>query len=231
MRLVASLLTTPTSTIFRAVSGLWCVLPLLSPPLHHSCLSFLVDSSIFNSAEFQQIQLYPLRLATQASLALLSCSYWPFILRFWRPWIGDILGLKVCVPLEVVLIDSCRSNDPVPPFKPPASSGVVFLPAGTLPPGLVTDILGYLQNEIVRFLHFWMRLIISFPTTPTSTIFHARVFGHLVRTSSVVTSSTSLLSVFSSGWLHLQLSREHPKVSPHSLSVATQGYGIPAFPP
>ena len=101
---------------------------------------------------------------------------------------------------------------------------VVFLPAGTLPPGLVTDILGYLQNEIVRFLHCWMRLIVSFPTTPTSTIFHARVFGHLVRTSSVVTSSTSLLSVFSSGWLRLQLSREHPKVSPYSLSVAMQGY-------
>ena len=84
---------------------------------------------------------------------------------------------------------------------------VVFLPAGTLPPGLVTDILGYLQNEIVRFLHCWMRLIISFPTIPTSTIFHARVFGHLVHTSSVVTSSTSLLFVFSSRWLHLRLCR------------------------
>ena len=108
---------------------------------------------------------------------------------------------------------------------------VVFLPAGTLPPGLVTDILGYLQNEIVRFLHCWMHLIVSFPMTPTLTIFHARVFRRLVRTSSVVTSSTSLLSVFSSGWLRLQLSREHPKVSPHSLSVATQGYGIPTLPP
>ena len=53
----------------------------------------------------------------------------------------------------------------------------------------------------------------------------------LVRTSSVVTSSTSLLSVFSSRWLRLQLSKERPKVSPHSLSVATQGYGIPTFPP
>ena len=123
MRLVASLLTTPTSTIFHAVFGLWCVLPSLSPPLHHSCLSFPVDGSIFDSAEFQQVHLYPLRLATQASFALPSCSYWSLILRFWRPWIEDILGLKVCVPLEVVLIDSCRSNDPVPPFKPPASSG------------------------------------------------------------------------------------------------------------
>ena len=77
MRLVAFLLTTPTSTIFRAVSGLWCVLPLLSPPLHHSCLSFPVDGSIFDSAEFQQVHLYPLRLATQASFALPSCSHWP----------------------------------------------------------------------------------------------------------------------------------------------------------
>ena len=46
---------------------------------------------------------------------------------------------------------------------------VVFLPAGTLPPGLVTDILGYLQNEIVQFLHCWMHLIVSLPTTPTLT--------------------------------------------------------------
>ena len=123
MRLVALLLTTPTSTIFRAVSGLWCVLPLLSPPLHHSCLSCPVDGSIFDSAEFQQVHLYPLRLATQASFALPSCSYWPLLFRFWRPWIGDILRLKVCVSLEAVLIDSCRSNDPVPPSKPPALSG------------------------------------------------------------------------------------------------------------
>ena len=119
-----------------------------------------------------------------------------------------------------------RPGDPRPPYR-----HLLIGSTGTLPPGLVTDIPGYLQNEIVRFLHCWMRLIVSFPTTPTSTIFHARVFGHLVRTSSVVTSSTSLLSVFSSRWLRLQLSREHPKVSPYSLSVATQGYGIPAFPP
>ena len=77
MRLIVSFPTTPTSTIFRAVFGLWCVLPLLSPPLHHSCLSFPVDGSIFDSAELQQVHLYPLRLATQASFALPSCSHWP----------------------------------------------------------------------------------------------------------------------------------------------------------
>ena len=40
------------------------------------------------------------------------------LVRFWRVWVGDIFRLKVCIPLEVVPIDSCHLNDPIPPHKP-----------------------------------------------------------------------------------------------------------------
>ena len=97
---------------------IWCVLPLLSPPLHHSYLSFSVDGSIFNSPE-----------STPKSPPFSECRYtrvWhpcfstitgPLV-RFWRVWVGDIFGLKVSIPLEVVPIDSCHLNDPIPPHKP-----------------------------------------------------------------------------------------------------------------
>ena len=45
------------------------------------------------------------------------------LVRFWRVWVGDIFALKVCIPLEVVPIDSCHLNHPIPPQESPALSG------------------------------------------------------------------------------------------------------------
>ena len=78
---------------------------------------------------------------------------------------------------------------------------VLFLPAGTLPPGLVTDIPGYLQKETVTLVpsDAPRRLLPNDPNTD-----HILCdLQSLVRTSSIVTSSTLLLSVFSSARLCL----------------------------
>ena len=123
---------------------IWCVLPLLSPPLHHSYLSFPVDGSVFNSPE-----------STPKSPPFSECCYtrvWhpcfstitgPLV-RFWRVWVGDIFGLKVCIPLEVVPIDFCRLNDSIPPHKPAS-----WLSHHNWPLGPLLEVLGrrYLQIE------------------------------------------------------------------------------------
>ena len=70
------------------------------------------------------------------------------LVRFWRVWVGDIFGLKVSIPLEVVPIDSCHLNDPIPPHKP------CFFT---------------LTGPLVRFWRFWVgdifRLRVCIPPT------------------------------------------------------------------
>ena len=66
------------------------------------------------------------------------------LVRFWRVWEGDIFGLKVCIPLQVVTIVSCRLND----YKSPHQSA--SLPSHhNRPPGPLLEGLGrgYLQIE------------------------------------------------------------------------------------
>ena len=57
---------------------------------------------------------------------------------------GDIFGLKVCIPLEVLLIDSCRLNDSIPPHKPASWLSHRYWPLGLLLEGLGK---GYLRIE------------------------------------------------------------------------------------
>ena len=57
------------------------------------------------------------------------------LVRFWRVWVRDIFGLKVCIPPEVVPIDSCCLNDPIPPQL----CRVISLPVDSLCPSQVTD--------------------------------------------------------------------------------------------
>ena len=77
----------------------------------------------------------------------------------------------------------------------------VSLPADALRRGLVTDIPGYLQKETVTLVpsDAPRRLLPNDPNTD-----HILCdLQSLVRTSSIVTSSTLLLSVFSSAQLRL----------------------------
>ena len=92
MRLVASLLTTPTLTIFRVVSGLWCVLPLLSLPLHYFYLSFPVHGSAFDSPEHQKASPYSLRATTEPLFTLLSWYYSP-LASLWEGLDGGYLWI------------------------------------------------------------------------------------------------------------------------------------------
>ena len=97
---------------------IWCVLPLLSPPLHHSYLSFqwMALSSTLQRAP-QSLPSFSECCYTRVWHPCFSTITGPLV-RFWRVWVGDIFRLKVCIPLEVVPIDSCRLNDPIPPHKP-----------------------------------------------------------------------------------------------------------------
>ena len=91
----------PTLTIFRVIFSLWCVLPLLSLPLHYFYLSFPVHGSAFDSPEHQKASLYSQRDATQALFTLLSCYYWP-LAPLWGGldggylWIGGMYSSRHC---------------------------------------------------------------------------------------------------------------------------------------
>ena len=70
------------------------------------------------------------------------------LVRFWRVWVGDIFGLKVCIPLEVVPIDSCCLNGPIAPHK-----SASWFSHRNWPLGPLLEVLGkgYLRIEGVYF--------------------------------------------------------------------------------
>ena len=80
----------PTLTTFCVIFSLWCVLPLLSLPLHYFYLSFPVHGYAFNSPEHQKPSLYSLRAATEALFTLLSGYYSP-LASLWEGLDGGYL--------------------------------------------------------------------------------------------------------------------------------------------
>ena len=119
MRLIVPFQMTPTLTIFHArdfghlVRTSCCHLLYITP----ICLfQWMAPSSTLQRAP-QSLPSFSECHYTRLWHPCFSTITGPLV-RFWRVWVGDIFGLKVSIPLEVVPIDSCHLNDPIPLHTP-----------------------------------------------------------------------------------------------------------------
>ena len=149
VRLIVSFPMTPTLTESLVF---WCVLPLLSPPLHHSYLSFPVDGSVFNSPESTPKSPRILSvLLCKAMASLLFHHNWP---------LGSLLeGLG----REYLRIEGMYSSRRCthrflslkPPYTTPETTNFVRLfPCQMTLFVLVKSLTGYLQKETVTLVPF-----------------------------------------------------------------------------
>ena len=131
---------------------IWCVLPLLSPPLHHSYLSFPVDGSVFNSPE-----------STPKSPRILSVSLCKAMasLLFHHNWpLGSLLEGLGRGYLRIEGMYSSRScthrflSLKRPHTTPETTSFVRLFPCQLTLFVLVKSLTGYLQKETVTLVPF-----------------------------------------------------------------------------